>query len=169
MPSLRSEFILGISPSLLRRQPSSATSRWQYLTERDIKARRILAANHHEIRRVPDRGIVKIPPIHLELIDLRTTAHLVAFVEYGKLGIVDVPESPFFLGFYVKPGKATTGYLLLLVDESGLRQRRLTEAGDCIEYAVIVATGMFPNVTVLDVMAFQNVCNERLFSGHLSR
>ena len=110
---------------------------------------------------------MKIPPIHLELIDLRLTIHLVAFIEYEKLGVTEKPESNFFLGFYIQPGKTEIKYYLLLVDESGLKQRCLTEAGDCIEYAVLIAMAMFP-VTVLDVMAYQVVCNETLFSGHLS-
>ena len=111
---------------------------------------------------------MKIPPIHLELFDLKKTVHLVAFVDCKKLGVISKPESDLFLAFYIKPGKAEPIYYLLLVDESGLKQRRLTEAGDCIEYAAIVATGMFP-ITVMDITAYQVVCNKTLFKGHLSR
>lgn len=111
---------------------------------------------------------MKIPPIHLELLDLKKTVHLVAFVDYKKLGVNSEPESDFFLAFYIKPGKSEPSYYLLLVDESGEKQRKLTEAGDCIEYAVIVVTGMYP-ITVMDVIAYQVVCNETLFKGHLSR
>jgi hypothetical protein len=111
---------------------------------------------------------MKRPPIHLELMDTKQTVHLVAFVDYQRLGVTSEPETEFFLGFYIKPGKAENRFYLLLVNESGLNQRRLTEAGDCIEYAVIVSMAMFP-ITVTDIMAYQTVCNETLFIGHLSR
>ncbi len=110
---------------------------------------------------------MKTPPIHIELIDTRKKVHLVAFVYHERMDNYPEGESGFFIGFYIKPGKVEIEYYLLLVDETGHKQRRVFEAGDCIEYASIIATAMYP-VTVLDITPYQAVCNETIFQGHLS-
>lgn len=111
---------------------------------------------------------MKKPPVHLDCFELRRPIHLVAFVEHRVLFPDHPTDEPFFLGIYCAPHRIGTNFYVVLVNQSGLKQRLYRPAGDSFEYALLVASGLFP-ITPTDVYDLQTVTDRPLFEGRLSR
>ena len=109
---------------------------------------------------------MKKPPFSMKSFDLRRCVHLVAFVSHEILFPEHPTEDPFFLGMYCLPHRGNTDFYIVLVNEDGLKQRNFMCAGDSFEFALLVASGMFP-VKPTHWRDLMTVTDRRLFFGHL--
>ena len=114
---------------------------------------------------------MNIPPIKIFLQDVRKPIYLIAFIEYQKV-MPDKPSadcSNWFIGFYVLPYSEVSKYFLVLVNSEEGKVRFLKEAGDSFEYSVILFSGFYENVSVLDLSCFAHYLDRDLFKGKLSK
>lgn len=109
------------------------------------------------------------PPTKIFLTDIRKPIFLLAYVEYHNI-MSEKDESYFkdwFIGFYTLPNKETSKHFIALVNNKGDKVRYIRKAGDCFEHAIIVFSGLYNNVSVLDIHSSVYCVERTLFKGKL--